>query len=359
MAEDLGNYSLEQLRDILKQFKLSPQEYFFNPLQSGLINDTFLVRAADHPEFILQRINQNVFENVEGLMTNLDRALKKLKGASYTRIKLISATSGKMYASLPSGYWRVMTYIPNSVTYNTSEDPKIAFEAGRIIGKFHVLLASEKNNQYADTIYKFHDLEFRKMQFLAAVARATQTTKNTAEKGILLAHQMLEEIQDLPKNLPHRICHNDTKLNNILFSKTTNKALCLIDLDTIMKGYFHYDIGDAVRTLVNTAAEDEQNHAKINFRMSIFEAFIEGLFSNKAFLSEDELKSIPAGVILMPFLHGIRALTDFLNNNLYYKVSYENQNLDRALSLFDFTQKAIEQKAPMEKVVSKYLQQVK
>ena len=359
MAEDLGNYSLEELRGILKEFKLSPQEYFFNPMQSGLINDTFLVLAGDHPEFILQRINQNVFENVEGLMTNLDRALKKLKGSSYTRIKLIPATSGKMYASLPSGYWRIMTYIPNSLTYNTSEDPKIAFEAGRIIGEFHVLLASENNNQYSDTIYKFHDLEFRKMQFLAALARATKATKDTAEKGILLAHQMLEQLQYLPENLPLRICHNDTKLNNILFSKTTNKALCLIDLDTIMKGHLHYDIGDAVRTLVNTAPEDEQDHSKINFNPALFEAFIEGLCSSGTFLSDDELSAIPEGVILMPFLHGIRALTDFLNNNLYYKVSYDTQNLDRALSLFNFAEKAIAQKAHMQNVVSKYAQQVK
>ena len=140
--------------------------------------------------------------------------------------------------------------------------------------------------------------------------------------------------------LPVRLCHNDTKLNNILFSKTNNKALCLIDLDTLMKGYFFYDFGDAARTIANTAAEDEKDLNKITFNKELFSAFIDGLKNSTRFLSASELKTLPLGVVFMPFIHGLRALTDYLNGNIYYQVAYENQNLDRCLSLFNFAEKA-------------------
>ena len=342
MAIDLGKFSEKELHAILSEFKITPKEYTFQPLTNGFINDTFLVLTDRTPLFILQRINHQVFENIEGLMLNIDAALKQLKANDYTQIKLIPAVSGKTYFSCNSGYWRIMTYIANSTTYNTTIDSEVAFEAGRIIGKFHALLGKAEPNQYVDTIPKFHNLELRKMQFLAALSRATTEKTKIASAAISFAHDTLVKIEAMEnKQLPLRICHNDTKLNNILFSKTSNKALCLIDLDTIMKGHFHYDFGDAIRTIVNTANEDEQDHSKITFEKNLFEAFTNGLAHNGSFLSKEEVEALAYGVILMPFLHGIRALTDYLNDNIYYKVTYENQNLDRCLSLFDFTQKAL------------------
>jgi len=287
-------------------------------------------------------------------MGNIDRALKQLKSHDYHRIKLIPTTFGKSYANLHSGYWRIITYVDNSTTYNTTTESEIAFEAGRVIGKFHLLLSGEKISQYIDTIPKFHDLELREMQFLAALARASNEKKEIAKNAISFAEDMLLKLSNIyePK-LPQRICHNDTKLNNILFSKETQKALCLIDLDTLMVGYFHYDFGDAIRTIVNTAPEDERNHDKITFEKRLFEAFIDGMVSNGTFLEKEEIEALPYGVILMPFLHGLRALTDYLNKNIYYKVTYENQNLDRCLSLYDFTKKAFSNLDYMKSILSK------
>jgi Ser/Thr protein kinase RdoA (MazF antagonist) len=360
MAKNLRHYSLKELHEILKEFKVAEQNCIFKPLSAGYINDTFLVLHDEHPSYILQRINHSIFEDIEGLMTNIDRALKDLKAVDYKQIKLIPANSGKTYASLPSGYWRIMTFISDSTTHNTTIAPDIAFEAGRIIGKFHVLLNDAKLNQYVDTIPKFHDLELRKMQFLAAKAKTSKERRGEAENAIAFTLKMLAKLESLAQtDLPVRICHNDTKLNNILFSKSTKKALCLIDLDTIMKGYFYYDVGDAVRTIVNTAPEDEQDHSKITFQKKLFETFIEGIAMHGAFLSKEEIMALPSGVILMPFLHGIRALTDYLNNNIYYKVSYENQNLDRCLSLFDFTEKALENLEYMKKIVESSLPPLK
>jgi Ser/Thr protein kinase RdoA (MazF antagonist) len=353
MAIVLGNYSEDELNTILKEFKIAPKKYSFESLTAGYINDTFLVYSEEKPLFILQRVNQNVFQNIEGLMMNIYRAFKNLKAKDYSQIKLQPALSGKAYLSHKTGYWRVMTYIVNSTTHDTTTKPEIAFEAGRIISKFHILLAPEKVTNYVDTIPKFHDLELRKMQFLAALARASEEKKKIAKSAILFSEEMLIKLAVMnDAELPLRVCHNDTKLNNILFSKETQKALCLIDLDTLMTGHFHYDFGDATRTIVNSAAEDEQNHDKITFEKHLFEAFVDGLASNGSFLNKKEIQALAYGAILMPFLHGIRALTDYLNNNIYYKVAYENQNLDRCMSLFDFTKKALANTDYMNSVLS-------
>lgn len=350
-------YSQNELKHILEHFNLEQQAYTFSALHIGYINDTYLVSLDGRSEYILQRINHGVFEDVHGLMGNIDHTLNHLISKEYCKVELIRTQSDKTYWSDTSGYWRIMTYIRNSTTYNTTTFPEIAFEAGRIIATFHALLENTDKDQYVDTIPDFHSLDLREEQFKKALSTSSMEKQEIAKEAILFANEMLLQLKKMaPKVVPIRICHNDTKLNNILFSKETRRALCLIDLDTLMKGYFHYDFGDAIRTIVNTAPEDEKNLVKITFDKGLFEAFIQGLAANSSFLSSEELKALPYGAVLMPFLHGIRALTDYLNNNAYYKVSYENQNLDRCLSLFDFTQKAMDELGYMKDVITSQLE---
>ncbi len=337
----MAQHTHKQLNAILAHFNLAKKDYKLSPLNDGFINDTYLVLGDGSPQYVLQRVNHAVFKDVDGLMGNIGHALKHLNADDYKKIELIQTVSGQPFLSDASGFWRIMTYIDNSTAYNTTTDPKIAFEAGRIISRFHTLLKNSSTADYIDTIPKFHDLCLREIQFKKALSTADIEKLNKSEGAISFAKKMLSQINELNvADLPLRICHNDTKLNNILFSKKTNKALCLIDLDTLMKGYFHYDFGDAIRTIVNSAPEDEQELYKITFEKNLFDAFVKGLATNEPFLTKNELLALPLGVLVMPFLHGLRALTDYLNNNVYYKVAYENQNYDRCLSLFDFTQKA-------------------
>lgn len=346
-------HSHKELNRILSNFDLVKKDYALSPLTDGFINDTYLVCDNGKSMYILQRVNHTVFKDVEGLMGNIDHALQYLDAVDYAKIELISTKAGKAFYKDGSGYWRIFTYIEKSTAYNTTTSTEIAFEAGRVIGRYHALLKEADFNNYVDTIPQFHSLALRESQFKEALDKATQQKKAVATNAISYAKQMLIQLKAMENpDLPIRICHNDTKLNNILFSKKTNKALCLIDLDTIMKGYFHYDFGDAIRTIVNTAPEDEQEHNKITFEKSLFESFVKGLANNNSFLTKAEITSLPFGAILMPFLHGIRALTDFLQGNIYYKVAYENQNLDRCLSLFDFTEKAHQQVTYMHETVN-------
>ncbi|MDO6517330.1 phosphotransferase enzyme family protein [Zobellia uliginosa] len=353
----MDSYSHEKLNTLLGHFSVPEKNYLIKPLTDGLINDTFLVFDASTPLYILQRVNHLVFTDVDGLMNNIHHAFRYLHDTDYTKITLVKSNKGNSYHRTETGdYWRVMTYIDGSTAYNTTENPNIAYEAGKIIGKFNSLLQQARLDDYIDTIPRFHDIRLRKVQFESAIASANSEKLKTAEKAINFTHEVLESLMALDlSQLPLRVCHNDTKLNNILFSKATEKALCLIDLDTLMKGYFLFDFGDAIRTIANTAAEDEQDHDKIVFDETLFEAFVDGLGENGAFLTQKEIELLPWGAVLMPFLHGIRALTDFLNNNVYYKVAYENQNLDRGLSLYNFTQKALDRIDYMEKVLEEKL----
>ena len=345
----------QKLQAILNCFYIGDEDYDFRPINQGYINDTYLVLANGRPYYILQRVNHLVFKDIEGLMGNIQMALELLSDVDYERIDLVGTTLGKPYCKTPEGeYWRLMSYIDQSLAYNITRDGKIAFEAGRILGKFHQLLQNAPVNDFAETIPRFHDLGLRKEQLENALAGAAPDKLRVAEGAITFAKATFPKLRGLQQaRLPVRICHNDTKLNNILFSKKNHRSLCFIDLDTLMKGYFYYDFGDAVRTVANTALEDEQDLGKIAFDKGLFKKFVSGLSESGLSLTAEELGLLPLGAVFMPFIHGLRALTDYLNNNIYYKVFYETQNLDRCLSLFDFAEKALAEVPYMKSVINK------
>lgn len=347
-----------QLREILYSFSVPEESYQLVPLTNGLINDTFLVTTHQQPVYVLQRINTSIFKDVNGLMNNISKALKKLQGLDYQAITLATTTANhNSYYNHPQwGVWRLMSFIPDSTTYNTTTHVEVAFEAGKTISSFHYLLKDVPIDEFAITIPKFHSISHRKSQFLKVLATTDQDRMTSANSAIQFAKQMLPKLTSLTDNaVPLRLCHNDTKLNNILFSKADNSGLCLIDLDTLMEGFVYYDFGDAARTIVNTVPEDEKDVTKICFRKDLFEAFVKGWASTPSFLTTTEISALPVGVVLMPFLHGLRALTDYLEYNKYYKVSYPNQNLDRCLSLFEFSKYALNHYEYMENTVNTYL----
>ena len=330
------------LNFILSQFQVSLEDVTIQPINQGYINDTFLIINANKAEYILQQVNTNIFKNIEVLHQNFNKALIKLKDDEYQEISLIKTQDNALFFEHKSTCWRLLTYINNSDAFNFTKDPIIAFEAGKILGKFHHLLRHENQDEYFDIIEKLNHLPSKIIEFEAALANASFNRKETAKNPIEFALKNKNLFKAFYEaDLPLRICHNDTKLNNMLFDKTSKKGLCLIDLDTIMIGYFHYDFGDAIRTVVSESNEDEKELDKIKFNISLFEKFIEGLKPYTSILSPKEIEYLPISCVLMPFMHGLRALTDYLNGNIYYKVTYENQKLDRCKSLFEFTRLAL------------------
>ena len=340
------------IQNILSRFYIEDGELSFRPITHGYINNTFLVYLNTIPKYVLQQVNQKVFKNVEHIQENIQNVLSALKGTNYTEIEFVNSDQNKSFVIQNGQYWRLMNYIDKSQVYDTTQDPEIALEAGKIIGKFHVLVQNENLDNYHEIIPDFHSIRLREEQFNTALNSATKPLINKAQDQIEYALSIIEEFEPFyQRNLPIRLCHNDTKLNNILFD-SDKKALCLIDLDTIMKGYFHYDFGDAVRTIVNHANEDENDISKVTFDVNLFKRFVQGISASQLRLTPQEIDLLPLSAALMPFLHGIRALTDHLNGNIYYKVTYPNQNIDRCKALFQFTKLALNNKLDMKNCVA-------
>ncbi len=346
------------LNFIVHQFGIDTEKISYKTISQGYINDTFLISLNNSPNYILQRINSSVFKDIYGLHNNIVKALRKLNADDYQSITLLQTKTNASFYVFENSFWRILSFIEDSNAYNFTLNKTIAFEAGRIIARFHTLLKDEVVQNYIETVPNLNYLPFRIKEFKEALSTSSKKVKLNASNEIKFVNQHITNFDDFySTELPVRICHNDAKLNNILFNKV-NKGLCLIDLDTIMKGYFHYDFGDAVRTIVSETNEDEKNLTKIKFNTTLFKKFIEGINSNDPFLSQQEIEYLPIACALMPFMHGLRALTDFLNDNIYYKVTYENQNLDRCKSLFQFTRLALKNQDSIISIIQEKLNSV-
>ena len=348
---ELTQVTNSELNRILSNFDVNPSKFGYEKINTGYINDSYFVNVQNQKKYVLQKINTNVFKNIDAIKNNISLSISNLIDIGYHKIKFIDPINQELFYNSGKDCWRLMEYVNGSYTKDNAENTKDAFEAGRIISLFHVLLKDVDSGKCIDTLKDFHNLPYRIKEFEESLNNTNDNLKEECIEEINFSRVMFDRlIVFYNSNLPERICHNDAKLNNILFS-STNKGLCMIDLDTIMKGYFHYDFGDVIRTIVNPASEEEKDLSKILFNTSLFKAFIDGLKSNGKFLSSKELELLPLSTALMPFIHGLRALTDYLNGNIYYKVSYPKQNLIRSRNLFAFSGHALKNEDFMKKTI--------
>ncbi len=344
---------MEEARTVLRSYGVPAENTELQVLQQGLINQTLAVLVRKEKKYVLQRINTDVFPDTGALEHNLERVLPLLEAEGYARLKFYRTKKGSLFYRSPGGQvWRLMSYLPESLAHHNSSDKKVAYEAGRVLGLFHRLVADLSPSDLSIPLKRFHDLSWRIEQYREALSRATDEDLSRTKDLQRFVDKVIPKLRPFQEiELPLRVCHNDSKLNNILFSKS-GKALCMIDLDTLMPGHFAYDFGDAARTIANPAPEEETDLSRIRFSLEMFSSFAEGLSLNRHILSETELHALPLSVVYMPFMHGLRAFTDFLLGNPYYKVSYPDQNLDRARSLFHFSKLALERQAEIEGIIS-------
>jgi Ser/Thr protein kinase RdoA (MazF antagonist) len=306
----------------------------------GHIHETFLVETKDHnPDYILQKINKNIFKNIPGMMSNIDavtrHARKKLTGyPGMDTITLVQTRSGdSFFIDENEDYWRMFIYIPGTVTHQNVTGPEMAFEAGTSIGSFQAMLA-DLETPLIKTIPDFHNINLRISQYEQAKAGdpAGRAASIPADLDFVEVRfkKMMSYLRSLQENAVTRATHNDTKLNNILFNRE-NKAICLIDLDTVMPGFVHFDYGDALRTLANTAAEDEKDLSKVHFNLAVYHAFTRGYLETAGkMLSKSELDLLPYAPVYLTFIIGLRFLTDYLNGDVYFRIDHPEHNLERA-----------------------------
>lgn len=334
---------MKQLNDIVGRFGIEGQAMDIAPLGNGLINDTYLVRTkGDSPDYVLQRINHNVFNDVEGMQRNIEATTAhircKLAASGETGIErkvlefVKTKDSGRTYLFDGNDYWRLSRYIPDAETLQ-EVTPHTARHAGKAFGRFQSMLA-DIDTVLTESIPDFHNMEHRLRQLDEALesdpmGRATEVAGLIEEINRRRDWMCEPERMHRDGLLPKRICHCDTKVNNMLFDRN-GEVLCVIDLDTVMPSFVFSDFGDFLRTGACTAPEDEPDLSKIDFDMEVFRAFTEGYLSEASkFLTSEELKWLPDSVAMFPYMQAVRFLTDYINGDTYYKIGYSEHNLVR------------------------------
>ena len=325
---------MENLIEIVSKFEISEKIADVKPMGEGLINDTYkvFVAGSDNPKYVLQRINNAIFQNVDMLMDNINKVTTHLRKKGENTLQFLPAKDKKLYYFDGSKYWRVMDFVPDSITYQ-AVTPEYSYIAGKSFGEFESLL-SDMKEPLGEIIPDFHNIEFRLKQLRDAVAkdrvgRVKEVQYYLDEIFKREAQMTLGERLFREGKLPKRVCHCDTKVNNMLFYKD-GKVLCIIDLDTVMPSFVFSDYGDFLRTAANTGLEDDPNLDNIDFNMEIYEAFTKGyLEGTKDFLLPIEKENLPYAAMLFPYMQTVRFLADYINGDTYYKIKYHEHNLVR------------------------------
>lgn len=349
---------LNKLNSIYTYFKNDDEIVSFKQLASGHINDTYFVETSKNTFFILQQINSGVFKDVPGLINNkvlisshLQDKNKHLPPVELRRrvLSFIKTLKGANYHKDSDGnYWNLMIYIQDSITYETVSSELVAYEGGKLMGDFLNLTGDFDPTKLIDVIPNFHDMSFRFSKFNDSLTIASKSRLLKSNKYIDLVNALKDEMHIIENlkatgDIKLRVTHNDTKISNILFD-LNKKGLCVIDTDTVMPGIVHYDFGDAIRTICNTAAEDEKDLSKVKFNINYYKAYVKGFLEEmKPELTPLEINYLPLGAKTMIFIMGLRFLTDYLNNDIYYKTSYPEHNLNRCKNQFKLLESLTEQ----------------
>lgn len=356
---------MKDLLSIVSHFQMKGTVREIKPLGSGLINDTYKVTTAeaDAPDYVLQRINHAIFQNVEMLQANIEAVTKhirkKLEGRGESDIDrkvlhFIPVADGKTYWHDGENYWRIMTFIPRARTYETV-NPEYSYYAGAAFGNFQAMLADIPDT-LGETIPDFHNMEFRLKQLREAVATDAAGRVKEVQYFLDEIEQRADEMCKAERlyregKLPKRVCHCDTKVNNMMFDED-GTVLCVIDLDTVMPSFVFSDYGDFLRSGANTGLEDDKNLENVNFDMEIFKAFTKGyLESGKSFLLPVEIENLPYAAALFPYMQCVRFLADYINGDTYYKIQYPEHNLVRTKAQFKLLQSVEEHTPEMKKFI--------
>lgn len=345
-------FTNEEIRQILENFSVAGKFVEFYPIDDGHINDTLtVVYNVDGMEMrhLLQRINTAVFKNPDELMANVDCV------TSFLRDKIIAAggdperealyckptRTGKKYYTDPKGrVWRLYNFVENSYSNNTIESPEVFFNAGKAFGEFQRQLADFPIDTLYETIPDFHNTGKRYRNLVNAIeADAKGRVKYLGEEiEFCRAHRNETYVltgKTVIGDLPVRVTHNDTKLNNILFDKTTNEPLCIVDLDTVMPGLSLYDFGDAIRFGANTTTEDDKNVNNVSLDLGLYEQYVRGFLTSAGqSLVDEEVKLLPFSAKMMTLECGMRFLTDYIEGDVYFKIHYPDHNLVRCHTQF-------------------------
>ena len=312
-------------------------------IKTGHINETYLVTTDTGAKYILQWINSYVFPNVNAIMNNMSAISEFMHSRENDRMAMISYIDTRdgesYYNDGKGGCWRIYRYVDNSDCLQRPESLEDFYECARAFGSFQYALNGFPVDRLEETIVNFHNTVDRFRQFREAVAQDPCGRLSQVGPEVDFALSREEQACRLHRmrlngRLPVRVTHNDTKINNVLLDRHTRKAICVIDLDTVMPGLAAFDFGDAIRFGASTADEDETDLSKVSLDLDMFRAFTRGFFETCPSLTAAEKEAMPLGAYTMTFECGLRFLTDYINGDKYFSIDREQHNLDRCRTQF-------------------------
>ncbi len=363
----------EKIIEIAKHFELQGDLVEVKRWGNGHINDTFLliyqIGKMGRLKVILQKMNKVVFpkpvevmENVMGVTQFLYKKIEEAGGDPMREtLNVIPAVDGRPYYQDEDGeYWRAYIYISDARSFDVPETLDDFYESAYSFGKFQSMLSDYPAETLHETIEKFHDTRNRFANFKKALEADIMGRAAEVQEEIQFildreadASVFVDMIEN--KELPLRVTHNDTKLNNIMLDNVTRKGICVVDLDTVMPGLAMYDFGDSIRSGASTGAEDEKDLDKISCNMELFEVYTKGFLDGCGHkLTEKEVDLFPMGAKLMTYECGMRFLTDYLEGDVYYKIHRPEHNLDRARTQFKLVADMEAKWDIMQNIVAKY-----
>ena len=355
-------------KTILSNFDINGELITCEKYGEGHINDTYLAVYSENglvKRYILQRINNKLFTDVEKLMSNIslvtefnvEAVLKKGGNPQKECLRIVKTKEGKSYINLIEGYFRVYNFIEGATCFQKVEKSEQFYESAVAFGNFQNMLAKFDATKLYEILPDFHNTGIRFNNFLKALKEDKESRADSIKKEIsfvLMREKYCTKITDLLKNgkMPLRVTHNDTKLNNVMIDEITNKGIAVIDLDTIMPGSVCYDFGDSIRFGCNSALEDEKDLSKVNFQIDLFKSYTDGFLSVLK-LTDIELDNLAFGSILMTYECGMRFLTDYLQGDTYFKTSRKGHNLDRARTQFKLVSDMEKEFDTMNEIIKK------
>jgi hypothetical protein len=364
------------LKSIVRHFRIHGELTEIKPLLRGHINDTYILAATRNKQivkYVLQRINHIVFKDPPSVMNNIIRVTEHIRSrmehidpdlVSRQLTVIDTVDDSQFYEDGEGNFWRVYNFIENAVSYDTIESPGLAYEAAKMFGWFQNMLVDLPGPPLHESIPDFHNTPKRLETFRDILKKDIHNRASNAKLEIEFVFDNAF-ICDVLLNLagegkiPVRIAHNDAKVNNVMLDKNTNKGICVVDLDTVMPGLSIYDFGDMVRTGATLADEDERDLSKVSVNIFLFEKFVRGFVGQTGpFLNSIEKEHLVFSAKLITFEQLIRFLTDYLEGDVYYRISREGHNLDRSRTQMKLVESITRQEGAMNELVEEVFRQI-
>ena len=338
------------IKEIIQKFNIEGELINLETNHSGNINNTyvatFLREDGTQRKYLVQKINTTVFKEPYQLMKNIDSITSYLKrqmikngDTEHKVLEIIKTKEGKLLCYIKTDeerdYYRIYEYIENAITYDCSVDLNIVRNTGRAFGNFQKLLRNFPISKLTETIPDFHNTQKRYKKLLEDIKIDSEGRVDEVTREIVSILQREDNYNLIMEKLgtdeiPYRVTHNDTKVNNVMMNKDTGDYLVVIDLDTVMPGSLLFDYGDGIRSTAATAKEDETDLSKVSLDLNLFEVYTEGYLSEMAdYITEEELELMGESIMIITLELAIRFLNDYINGDTYFKTNYEKHNLDR------------------------------